>query len=120
MIHLAFMLQQQYSYGSGPGEGLNMKWHKWGLAALGLTLGLSAANSAPPATDPADEVANAPVEISGNVYHRAVCGHGRPVAGEARCHAHVVTDARGNVKPGKSVTANLLTAPSGYSPAVLR
>lgn len=56
------------------------------------------------------------LEHSGNVYHRAVCS--RAVApGQARCHAHVVTDAAGTERNGK-VTANV--TPSGYAPADLR
>lgn len=36
-----------------------------------------------------------PIERSGNVFHRQVCpGPDRP--GVARCHAHVVTDSKGN------------------------
>jgi hypothetical protein len=59
------------------------------------------------------------IERSGNTYHRAVCGRFAP-AGTAVCHAHVVTDYRGAVLPGKKATANLLTSPYGYSPASLR
>jgi subtilase family serine protease len=58
------------------------------------------------------------VERSGNTYHRAVCLHGNP-AGTARCHAHVVTDARGNPLNGK-LNPNATSAPSGYGPADLR
>jgi subtilase family serine protease len=61
----------------------------------------------------------AQIELSGNVYHRAVCGR-MPPAGTALCHAHVVTDARGNIRPGRDVTASALAAPSGYGPAALR
>jgi subtilase family serine protease len=59
------------------------------------------------------------IERSGNTYHRAVCGHIAP-AGSAVCHAHVVTDARGVILPGKKATADLLTAPAGYGPSSLR
>ena len=53
---------------------------------------------------------NTPVQRSGNVYHRAVCG---PVASaHARCHAHVVTDKNGI--PLISVD------PRGYTPQQLR
>jgi len=38
---------------------------------------------------------NMPVQKSGNVYHRAVCG--RVVGNYARCFAHVVTDSKGNI-----------------------
>jgi subtilase family serine protease len=54
----------------------------------------------------------AQVERSGNTFHRAVCpGHAGP--GEARCHAHVVTDANGNPFE-RAATRNL--TPSGYNP----
>ena len=63
----------------------------------------------------------APIEIerSGNAFHRAVCGR-VALPGSAICHAHVVTDARGNILPGKKATADLLTAPAGYGPSALR
>jgi subtilase family serine protease len=58
----------------------------------------------------------AQVERSGNTFHRAVCpGHAGP--GEARCHAHVVTDANGN--PFERAAQRNVT-PSGYSPSNLR
>lgn len=59
-----------------------------------------------------------PLERSGNTYHVAVCA--RTIApGMARCFAHVVTDARGNIKNGKpSLTRNAV--PSGYGPSDLR
>jgi subtilase family serine protease len=56
------------------------------------------------------------IERSGNVFHVAVCARGNP-NGTARCHAHVVTDARGNPKNGK-LTPN--ATPSGYGPSDLR
>jgi subtilase family serine protease len=40
---------------------------------------------------------NVQLERSGNVYHKAACAHNQP-AGKARCYAHIVTDARGNVR----------------------
>ena len=85
----------------------------WAMAASGLLLaflGINAASAAP----------SIPVEISGNVFHKAVCSRIGLLGGTARCHAHVVTDSRGMIRPGKSVTANALVAPSGYSPASLR
>src|SRR5215469_4523280 len=58
----------------------------------------------------------AQVERSGNTFHRAVCpGHAGP--GEARCHAHVVTDANGN---GLERAATKNFTPSGYSATTLR
>lgn len=59
------------------------------------------------------------IERSGNTYHRAVCGRFAP-AGAAVCHAHVVTDSRGAILPGKKATANLLTSPNGYGSSSLR
>jgi hypothetical protein len=59
------------------------------------------------------------IERSGNTFHRAVCGRFAP-PGTAVCHAHVVTDSRGVILPGKRATADLLTAPSGYGPSSLR
>lgn len=50
------------------------------------------------------------VERSGNTYHRAVCSRAIGL-GEARCHAHVVTDAAGNERNGK-VTPN--ATPAGF------
>ncbi len=59
--------------------------------------------------------AQAVVEKSGDTFHKAVCG--QVVGHVARCHAHVVTDAAGNLlfsRKSERVT------PSGYSPATLR
>jgi subtilase family serine protease len=58
-----------------------------------------------------------PVERSGHVYHRAVCAHSNLRPGEARCHAHVVTDGAGNVRNGQAAQNAL---PSGYGPSDLR
>ena len=87
-----------------------MNLRNWGPVALGFALslvGVSPATSAP-----------VQVERSGNVYHAAVCPHGNP-HGTARCFAHVVTDARGNIK-----TFNPSGRPnfgfSGYTPADLQ
>jgi subtilase family serine protease len=61
-------------------------------------------------------VADAQVEFSGRVYHMRTCvGPDRP--GEARCHAHVVTDRGGN-PVSHQVTRNF--TPYGYGPAQLR
>jgi subtilase family serine protease len=89
-----------------------MKLSTSALGALAVLLTIAGASFAPAA-------ANVPLQVSGNVFHKAVCGL-VALQGMARCHAHVVTDSRGNIKPGKDVTANLLTAPSGYGPADLR
>jgi subtilase family serine protease len=57
-----------------------------------------------------------PVQRSGNVFHRSVCpGPDRP--GTARCHAHVVTDAKGNAQE-RNAAPNL--TPSGYGAATLQ
>jgi len=56
------------------------------------------------------------VQRSGNTYHVAVCGLTTAPAGYARCHAHVVTDAKGraieSVNPpiGGKTPANLQDA----------
>jgi subtilase family serine protease len=71
---------------------------KWILAGLGLGLALSTAVAQPPAGVP-------------GVRHAAVCP-GPAAAGTARCHAHVVTDDRG--QPLAS------SGPAGYNPADLR
>jgi hypothetical protein len=76
------------------------------FAATALILGhvsLVAAQSAPA------------VQRSGSVFHVAVCP-GPAGPGNARCHAHVVTDSRGNPLRGK-VTSNAL--PAGFGPVQL-
>lgn len=55
------------------------------------------------------------VERSGKVYHVAVCP-GPAAPGTARCHAHVVTDSRGNPLTQPAATSS----PSGYNPTDLR
>jgi subtilase family serine protease len=55
------------------------------------------------------------VERSGNIFHRAVCpGPDRP--GTARCHAHVISDGKGNAV--ERAAAPHVT-PSGYGAATL-
>jgi subtilase family serine protease len=56
------------------------------------------------------------VERSGRTFHVAVCP-GIAAPGTARCHAHVVTDSRGNILMS-NVTPNI--TPSGFGPAQLR
>lgn len=87
-----------------------MSLRKWGVIALGLVLG---AASASPAGAQAVQV-----ERGNGVYHVAVCPHGNP-NGTARCHAHVVTDVRGNPMNGKA-SPNASSPPSGYGPSDLR
>lgn len=55
------------------------------------------------------------VQRSGNVFHRAVCP-GRADPGTARCHAHIVTDNKGNALE-RGAAPNL--TPSGYSAKTL-
>lgn len=81
-------------------------WLKAALGLLAVTFGSVVAQ--------AQNVAA--VERSGNVYHRAVCSRS-VAAGEARCHAHVVTDSSGRERNGKA-SANAV--PSGFGPADLR
>jgi subtilase family serine protease len=59
------------------------------------------------------------IERSGNTFHQAVCAHAI-ARGEARCFAHVVTDARGNPLAGKPVEASPMVTPSGFGPSSLR
>ena len=84
-----------------------MHVRKWGLAALALVCGATMGTVAS---------AQDQLERSGNVYHKVACARGNP-NGTARCHAHVVTDARGNELNGQ-VTPNVV--PSGYGPTDLR
>jgi subtilase family serine protease len=88
-----------------------MSLRKWGLAALGFALTLLGANVAT-----ADTVR---LERSGPTYHVAACPHGNPF-GTARCHAHIVTDARGNELRGKPDGAAPNATPSGYGPSQLQ
>src|SRR5437868_2029530 len=87
-----------------------MNIRRWGLLALGFA---SALLGATPVAAQAIQV-----ERSGNTFHVAVCPRGNP-HGTARCHAHVVTDARGNPMNGK-LNPNAAGAPSGYGPSDLR
>ncbi len=89
-----------------------MSLSRWGLSVLAFAFALGGWGAAPAAAQAVQ------VEHSGNVYHVAVCPHGNP-QGTARCHAHVVTDGRGNPMNGKA-SPNLLAAPSGYGPSDLR
>ena len=84
---------------------------KWGAVALACIV--AAASAAPAAA----QSARAELQLSGRTYHAAVCPHGNP-AGTMRCHARVVTDARGNIRDGKP-TPNV-TKPSGYGPDDLK
>ncbi|HWE44818.1 MAG TPA: S53 family peptidase [Caulobacteraceae bacterium] len=60
------------------------------------------------------------LELSGSTFHRSVCAD--VPRGYMRCHAHIVTDSRGNpifnaMRPNKPGGAG---SPSGYNPADLR
>jgi subtilase family serine protease len=88
-----------------------MNLRKWGLAALGFALTLA---GVVPAN--ADVVR---LERSGPTYHVAACPRGNPNL-TARCHAHIVTDARGNPMQGKPDGARPNVTPSGYSPSQLQ
>src|SRR5947209_841902 len=88
-----------------------MRVRNWGLAALGFAFSLLGASAAT-----ADTVQ---LERSGPTYHVAACPHGNPF-GTARCHAHIVTDARGNEIHGKPDGASPNVTPSGYGPSQLR
>ncbi|HEY4113459.1 MAG TPA: S53 family peptidase [Rhizomicrobium sp.] len=58
------------------------------------------------------------IQRSHGTYHIAVCG---PAVGfAARCHAHVVTNARGQILSKPKSTAQARTTPSGYGPSQLR
>jgi subtilase family serine protease len=81
---------------------------KWGMIGVA-----AAATMAAPG---ASQSVRAELQLSGRTYHAAVCAHGNPV-GTARCFAHVVTDARGNIKNGKATPA---AVPGGYGPADLK
>jgi hypothetical protein len=91
-------------------EGI-MQLRRLGLAALAFGFGL-AATVAPAAT-------STPIQRSGNTFHMAVCGL-YSLPGTARCHAHVVTDARGTILEGRNVLPHAGSGPSGYHPADLR
>ncbi len=61
----------------------------------------------------------APIERSGNGFHRAVCEH-VATPGQAYCHSHVRVDARGEVIETKDQAAQPFVTPGGYSPADLK
>jgi subtilase family serine protease len=79
------------------------------MTALGLSVGLAGAV-------PASAQSAVAIERSGHTLHAVTCPRGNP-AGTARCHAHVVVDARGNPLNGK---ANPAVTPSGYGPAAIQ
>ena len=85
---------------------------KLGLLAL-------AAGSAILASGSLQAQSQVAIERSGNTFHKAVCARSN-APGEARCHAHVVTDARGNEMAGKPIDAAPNITPSGLAPADLQ
>ncbi len=89
-----------------------MHLKKMGLMAL-------AAASAVVGMASAQAQSQVAIERSGNTFHQAVCARTN-APGEARCHAHVVTDARGNPLAGKPIEAAPNITPSGLSPADLQ
>jgi subtilase family serine protease len=88
-----------------------MSLRQWGLAALGFALTLAGVTPAN-----ADVVR---LERSGPTYHVAACPRGNPF-GTVRCHAHIVTDARGNPFAGKPGGASPNVTPSGFGPSQLQ
>ncbi len=56
------------------------------------------------------------LERSGNTFHRKACA-APSMAGVARCHAHIVTDAQGNDLERDAAPH---VTPSGYGPSQLR
>ncbi len=89
-----------------------MNFGKLGLIAL-------AAASAVVGIGTAQAQSQIAIERSGNTFHQAVCARNN-APGEARCHAHVVTDSRGNPMAGKPVEAAPFVTPSGFGPADLQ
>jgi subtilase family serine protease len=78
------------------------------LVAAALTFGGATVASAQSATG---------LERSGNTFHMRVCPETH-IAGMAACHAHVVTDSRGQIRQNeRNVLNNAL--PSGFGPADL-
>src|SRR5689334_7598139 len=88
-----------------------MSLRKFGALLLGLVLGLAAAS-------PAAAAANVVIERSGNVFHKATCARNQPY-GHARCFAHVVTDAYGNIRRFQP-TGRPNFGFTGYTPADFR
>ena len=82
----------------------------WARVALGSIVAIASSTTVSAAP---------PLERSGNSFHAAVCARGIG-RGEARCFAHVVTDARGNPLAGKAPTAAPNATPRGYGPGDLR
>jgi len=86
-----------------------MNLSKWGAIAFGAVVGIAG-------IAPASAQSAVAIERSGHTLHAVTCPRGNP-NGTARCHAHVVVDARGNPLNGK---ANPAATPAGYGPATLK
>ena len=87
---------------------------QWALAWL-------AGAAAMAATGPASaETTRVELRLSGPTWHAAACPHGNPY-GTARCHARIVTDARGNAhRTASRANGHAECVPSGYGPADLQ
>jgi len=91
-----------------------MQLGKWAaIVAVALVPAFSAASSAP--------LGQPLIQRYGNIFAKNVCTEAA-VAGQARCFAKVVTDSRGNIRPGKSDALALQphVTPQGFGPADLR
>ena len=89
---------------------------QWALAWL---VGAAAIAATGPASA---ETTRVELRLSGPTWHAAACPHENPF-GTARCHARIVTDARGTPIDGKARanrggTPNAI--PAGYGPADLK
>jgi subtilase family protein len=92
-----------------------------GLAALSLGLAIGGAAKALPPAEPKSHVTpQGPVQFTHGVYHRAVCSHAHLPIGMMACHAHMRTDARGNIMIGKAASASPAYQPAGYGAFDLR
>ena len=80
---------------------------RWGIAAFAAAICVVLQTDA--------NAAAQTLQFSGNVFHVRAC-LGAAAEGTARCHAHIVTDERGNFL-ARATTAG---TPGGYSPSQLR
>jgi subtilase family serine protease len=87
-----------------------MRFGKSGLLALGAIVGMLWSAEA--------AAGNVQVERSGNTFHKAACSHSTSPM-RARCFAHIVTDAQGNVRRFQP-TGRPNFSFTGYTPADLR
>src|SRR4051794_2595287 len=82
------------------------------VGSVAVALGLSLGSASPVGAQ------SVQLERSGNTYHKAACARTTRF-GVARCFAHVVTDARGNVRTFQP-TGRPNFGFTGYTPADLR